>query len=274
MQRVIDRNILANAICEKISTLGGAEKEQWNNAKPVRHLAIDNLLPDEFCKLISPDASILDEAKLSDTLKERKRVAQDLKTSHPAIHEALYAFQDPKVIKAIEDLLGTGTLIADSSLYAGGFSIMTQGDFLNPHLDNSHDGEQKLYRAINLLFYITPEWQESYGGNLELWEPGLKQRTQIHSKYNRLVIMETHTTSWHSVSKVSSDNLRCCVSNYYFSDSPLLGNKSYRHVTTFEARPEQNLRERFATKIDGITRNTLAKIFPSIVKHKKISKDE
>ena len=236
-------------------------------------MAIDNLLPDELCRKIHPDDSILAEAKLSDTLKERKRVAQNLQTSHPAIHDALYAFQDPRVINAIAELLGIDSLIADASLYAGGFSMMAQGDFLNPHIDNSHDGEQKLYRVLNLLYYITPEWEESYGGNLELWEPGLRNRNQIHAKYNRLVIMETHTASWHSVSKVNHDGLRCCVSNYYFSESPLFSSKNYRHVTTFEARPEESAGKRFATKLDGIVRNMVAKLIPSIIKHEKVSKD-
>jgi Rps23 Pro-64 3,4-dihydroxylase Tpa1-like proline 4-hydroxylase len=270
----LQRERFVEAICKKISQIDVSSVAQWRDAQPVRHLAIDDLLPDDLCRAIYPGESILSEAKLSNSLKERKRVAQDLKDRQPVIHEALYAFQDQRVIDAVANLLGLENLLADASLYAGGFSIMGQGDFLNPHIDNSHDGEQKLYRVLNLLYYITPEWEESYGGNFELWTPGLENRTQIHSKYNRLLLMETHTSSWHSVSKVEHDGLRCCVSNYYFSEQPLHGQPSYRHVTTFEARPEESVGRRLATKLDGLGRNAIAKLAPGIVKHEKVSHDD
>jgi hypothetical protein len=32
---------------------------------------------------------------------------------------------------------------------------MPNGDFLNPKIDNSHSGERKLYRTLNLLYYVT-----------------------------------------------------------------------------------------------------------------------
>jgi Rps23 Pro-64 3,4-dihydroxylase Tpa1-like proline 4-hydroxylase len=43
---------------------------------------------------------------------------------------------------------------------------MGKGDFLNPHLDNSHDGDQKNYRAINVLYYLSENWpaNEASGG--------------------------------------------------------------------------------------------------------------
>ena len=137
---------------------------------------------------------------------------------------------------------------------------MDQGCFLNPHIDNSHDKDRKNYRVLNLLYYVTPDWQESYGGNLELWDDGLKspQRT-ICSKFNRLVIMKTNKNSYHSVSPVIYDNQRCCVSNYYFSPvSP--ESEDYFHVTSFRGRPEQKLRD-LVLQADIVIRDSIRKIF-------------
>ena len=120
---------------------------------------------------------------------------------------------------------------------------MAHDNFLNPHLDNSHDKDRQMYRVLNLLYYVTPDWDANNGGNLELWDNGPKepQRT-IHSKFNRLALMATHTKSWHSVSKVTVDRSRCCVSNYYFSEKPL-EDHAYFHVTSFRGRPEQPIRD-------------------------------
>ena len=71
---------------------------------------------------------------------------------------------------------------------------------------------------LNLLFYVTPDWELKNGGNLELWGDSLKNEpTVIESKFNRLIVMATHQRSWHSVNKVEGDTIRCCISNYYFS---------------------------------------------------------
>jgi len=55
----------------------------------------------------------------------------------------------------------------------------------------------------------------------------------IFSNFNRLVVIETNKTSWHSVCQVKVDKIRCCVSNYYYSSiSP--DYNEYFHVTSFE----------------------------------------
>ena len=138
-------------------------------------------------------------------------------------------------------------MIGDPQFYAGGLSAMTKGQFLNPHLDNSHDGNQQNYRVLNLLYYVTPEWNPANGGNLELWDSAVRERVEIQSLFNRLILMETNEKSWHSVNEVKTEGRRCCVSNYYFSPhSPNDGKETF-HVTFFQARPEQPLKRLLTT---------------------------
>ena len=85
---------------------------------------------------------------------------------------------------------------------------MAKGHFLNPHLDNSHDGEQKNYRVLNLLYYVSPDWKPEFGGNLELWDESVKKPVEIPSLFNRLVLMSTNDKSWHSVNEVRIDRPR------------------------------------------------------------------
>ena len=98
-----------------------------------------------------------------------KRVGVQVDRYDPIIADACMRFSTQAWWQASARSQPTG-MSADPSLYAGGISVMGQDDFLNPHIDNSHDGDQKLYRVVNLLYYVSPDWKEEYGGHLELWD--------------------------------------------------------------------------------------------------------
>ena len=44
---------------------------------------------------------------------------------------------------------------------------MSEGCFLNPHIDNSHDRNLENYRRLNLLYYVNKDWiSDDNGGDL------------------------------------------------------------------------------------------------------------
>lgn len=71
--------------------------------------------------------------------------------------------------------------------------------------------------------------------------------------------MVTHEQSWHSVNKVLVDDMRCCISNYYFSNQPTLHIKTF-HVTTFRGRPTEKVKD-FVLKTDTLLRSSIRKLF-------------
>jgi Rps23 Pro-64 3,4-dihydroxylase Tpa1-like proline 4-hydroxylase len=226
----------------------------------VQSCYVDNLLPREIALEIFnafPDKSTM---MLKKSLRENKHVAAQMNQYNPLLEEIVYAFQDPGVLSLVADITGIQGMVPDDRLYAGGISLMAYGNFLNPHLDNSHDKDRELYRVLNLLYYVTPDWSHEQGGNLELWDHGPKEpQREITSHFNRLAIMATHEKSWHSVSEVTVDRSRCCVSNYYFSAEPLEDHK-YFHVTSFRGRPEQPIRD-LMLQGDIAIRQGIRKIF-------------
>jgi Rps23 Pro-64 3,4-dihydroxylase Tpa1-like proline 4-hydroxylase len=180
----------------------------------------------------------------------------------PLGEEALFAFHDQRIIDKVSHITAMTELHADPLLYAGGLSLMGRDNFLNPHLDNSHNNSRSEYRVLNLLYYTSPGWAEQNGGNLELWPDGLKAKPlTIESRFNRLVVMTTGPESWHSVSRVKIDAPRCCVSNYYFSPCPV-GGKDYFRVTTFRGRPEQPVRD-LVLRADAALRQGIRAIKPA-----------
>jgi Rps23 Pro-64 3,4-dihydroxylase Tpa1-like proline 4-hydroxylase len=180
---------------------------------------------------------------------------------HPLLEIVIYAFQSDKIVSLIGEICGIKKLFADKSLYAGGLSLMANNNFLNPHLDNSHDADRERWRVLNLLYYVTPKWNLENGGHLEVWPNGPKNKpVLIESKFNRLAVMATHDTSWHSVNKVISEEAsRCCISNYYFSPDPLKRTDKF-HVTKFRGRPEETLKN-ILLDADAQLRMFIRKIF-------------
>lgn len=233
-------------------------------ATPTRHFVVDDLLPADWLRTVASAFPAAHALLLKSSLRERKRVGVDVDRYAPIVGDLLFAFQAPGVVDAIARATGLDGLSADPSLYASGVSVMGRDDFLNPHLDNSHDGDQQRYRVLNLLLYAAPDWRPQNGGNLELWDRPRRQPLTIASSFNRLVVMETGPQSWHSVSRVEVDQPRLCVSNYYFAAHASSGG-DYRHVTTFAGRPEERLK-RAVLAVDAAARNTLGRVFPGLLR--------
>ena len=245
-----------------------AHLEQWQTSAPVNYFVVDDLLPPHIAMRVRgafPDASTM---MLRKSLRELKYVSAQMDRHDPILEKILFAFQEAPVVERIAEITGLGALVPDEHLYAGGISLMGPGHFLNPHLDNSHDKDRARYRVLNLLYYVSPDWRTENGGNLEVWPDGPKgKQTTITSQFNRLVVMLTDQRSWHSVSKNVSESLRCCVSNYYFSDHPV-GADEYFHPTSFRGRPEEPLRD-VILQADAAARGAVRKLFPKGVREAK-----
>ena len=226
----------------------------------VQSCAIDHLLPEEDARKIFaafPDKSTM---MLKKSLREYKYVAAQMNQYNPLLEEIIFAFQQPGVLKIVEEITGIREMEPDGHLYAGGISLMSKDNFLNPHLDNSHDRNRQAYRVLNLLYYVSPDWSHESGGNLELWDEGPKgEPREVVSSFNRLVLMATHEKSWHSVNQIKVDRNRCCVSNYYFS-AKALEDHEYFHVTSFRGRPEQPVRD-IVLQGDIVLRQGIRKVF-------------
>ncbi|MCK7591511.1 2OG-Fe(II) oxygenase [Subsaxibacter sp. CAU 1640] len=236
-------------------------RKTYKKSEPqIGYLYIDNLLPEDLalkCHEVFPSQS---KMRCLKSLREYKYVSAQMDSHDPLLEQVIYAFQDERIVKLIGSICGIDKLYADKSLYAGGLSLMAKNNFLHPHLDNSHDAERERWRVLNLLYYVTPDWENSNGGHLELWPNGPKtEPLVIESKFNRLVIMATHDRSWHSVNEVKIDRSRCCISNYYFSDEPLKNTDRF-HVTKFRGRPEDTLTN-IILDIDASFRMFVRRIF-------------
>jgi len=258
---LITRKQFADIILEKLQKeLMDAKASFEKSHDKIGFFYIDDLLPGNLATAIYEAFPKPEETIQKRSLREFKYIAAQMNKYSPILEEIIYAFQDERIVKLIGEICNIDTPLPDTHLYAGGISMMGFENYLNPHLDNSHDKDRNLWRVLNLLYYVTPEWEVTNGGNLEVWPDGVKSDPiTIHSKFNRLAVMATHQSSWHSVSPVKAQRIRCCVSNYYFSEKPLLASDSF-HVTSFRGRPEQKAVD-LILRADASLRMGLRKIF-------------
>lgn len=264
----MNRNQIADYIVEKLQKNLPQLKKDYSNSGPIKYFSIDDILPEDVAQSIRNAFPRGESMKIKRSLRELKFIAAQMDEYNPLLEEAIFSFQDPRIVELVGEITSLNGLEPDEHLYAGGISMMVKGHFLNPHVDNSHDKARERYRVLNLLYYVSPEWSLQNGGNLELWPDGPEgEPLTIESKFNRLAVMVTHKTSWHSVSPILADDTRCCVSNYYFSKaSP--ENSDYFHVTSFRGRPDQKIRD-LVLRADIALRTAVRKVFPKgIVENK------
>ena len=255
-----DKNTFVTLLVNKLNENRDSIQQQWQHPEgtTTRHFVIDNLLPPDLCNSIYQAFPKNGDGFFNrESFREKKRTSANLDAYDQILADITYAFQDSQIVDMVSDIVGLTKIEPDPKLYAGGLSMMFEGDYLNPHIDNSHDANRERYRRLNLLYYVSPDWALENGGNFELWNEDRTVPKTLTSHFNRLVVMETNKLSWHSVSPVKANRPRCCVSNYYFSAiSP--DESDYFHVTSFSGRPEEKLK-RLIGVFDNRLRNFVSK---------------
>lgn len=243
-----------NMILQRLDAASEEIIAQWKNPvdTSTRHFYVDELLPQSdveeiYAAFPRNGKGFFDR----ENFREKKRTSANLSDFNAILSDITYAIQDTRIVNKVSELCSMKSIEPDPKLYAGGLSMMFPNDYLNPHIDNSHDSERSKYRRLNLLYYVSPDWSFDNGGNFELWNEARTIPKTIISHQNRLVVMETNKTSWHSVSRVNAERPRCCVSNYYFSEVSPDGDE-YFHVTSFLGRPEQPFRRYFGVLDNGL----------------------
>src|SRR5258708_34618024 len=99
----------------------------------------------------------------------------------------------------LSQLTGIPNLLADESLEGGGLHQSGAGGFLNVHTDfSNHHYHKHWRRQVNLILYLNPNWQEQWGGAIELWDRDvLRCAVKIPPPFNQTLIFRTTSTSFH-----------------------------------------------------------------------------
>jgi hypothetical protein len=144
----------------------------------------------------------------------------------------------------LEELTGIEGLIPDPHYLGGGLHQLVPGGLLKVHVDFNRHTRLKLDRRLNLLLYLNPDWEESYGGHLELWNRDMTRCDQrILPIANRCVIFSTTEYSFHGNPEPVScppERTRRSIALYYYTSGQGAA-EADGHTTLFRGRPGEEL---------------------------------
>lgn len=172
----------------------------YHNAEPFPHIVIDDFLPestmDEVIKQFPVSGSVSWRTFSNDN---EIKLGTKNEIQMPQIARSVCAeLNSGYVVDWLEMLTDVKGLVADTRLIGGGLHQIQSGGKLGVHIDFNVEPRTGLSRQLNLLIYLNKDWDEEYGGHLELWN---KDKTicikKISPIYNRCVIFNTNGFSWH-----------------------------------------------------------------------------
>lgn len=247
---------------EYLKKLALENHEGYQQAKPFPHIVIDNFLPEFILDNILtefPKAGDIDWQKFENKA-EKKLANKHERNMGDHTRALLYQLNSSTFIEFLEDLTGIKGIIPDPHFEGGGLHQIEKGGYLKMHVDFNRHTKLNLDRRLNLLLYLNKEWQEDYGGYLELWDKEItKCEEKILPIFNRLVIFTTTDFTYHG----HPEPLTCpegwtrkSLALYYYTNGrPAEEISGKAHSTIFQARPGEEIQE----KSSGIDLKTIVK---------------
>ncbi len=198
-------------------------RAEFQQAKPFRHVMIDDFLAAPAAESLLADFPRFDERKAINEhgLVGRKAVVESVSGVSPFYREFHAYLNSPAFLRAMSELTGIPDLIADETLFGGGTHENLDGQSLDVHVDFNVDDRRMLHRRVNLLVYLNKEWDASWGGAIDLhsnpWYPELDEVRSFLPLFNRAVIFETNEYSWHGFRRIALPQDRKHLSRKSFS---------------------------------------------------------
>ena len=221
--------------------------ESYHTATPFKHLILDDFFAEEVADAIAKDYPSEDHVAWKRYLNplENKFLTNSWDVFSPLTYRVFSELNSSIFVQELEILTGVSGLASDAGLHGGGLHMHGRGGRLNLHLDYSVHPKLNLQRRLNLLVYLTPNWNEEWGGELELWAGDKFKPFQVcHKivpKFNRAIIFDTTTDSWHGLPepiKCPDSIFRRSIALYYLSQ-PDSTQDSDRKKARFVPRPDQ-----------------------------------
>ena len=129
---------------------------------------------------------------------ELKQSCEDETRLLGSTRQLLAEFNSSTIIGFLEELTGVVGLCPDPHFRGGGLHQTERDGFLGIHADFNVDSRLRLDRRLNLLLYLNKDWEEYYGGHLELWNTGMTESVvKVLPVFNRCVIFNTTDTAFH-----------------------------------------------------------------------------
>ncbi|MBR8830820.1 MAG: hypothetical protein N5P05_001057 [Chroococcopsis gigantea SAG 12.99] len=219
----------------------------FNNAKPFKHVVVDNFLDHDLALLLLQDFPEFNTRKAMSEVGTvgKKAVNEDLYSISDIYNYFANWVQSKEFLDKITEITGIDHLIPDPTFYGGGTHENLHGQELDPHVDFNMDERRWHHRRLNILIYLNQEWSEEWGGLLELHSDPRSEDNEIISFlpcFNRCIIFETGEYSWHGFNQIQlpdeqQDRSRKSLSIYLYTKERPVEDLAPSHTTFYVPRP-------------------------------------
>jgi len=232
---------------ERARQIGEELSGQYCFAEPFPHIVLDNFLPDPVIRMALENFPAQPQA--NDTEFQIGYAGQFKRQILPEdcsdnARRLFHFFNSAPFIQFLEGLSSIQGLIADPYFHGGGYHETRRGGYLGVHADFRINERLHLHRRMNAIIYLNDEWDESYGGQLELWNRDMSAKhASVLPLFNRCVIFNTDADSFHG----HPDPLTCpegksrkSIALYYYTASKEIYKEVPDNGTIYMARPEDS----------------------------------
>lgn len=227
---------------EECRTLGRSLHHQYCDAEPFPHVVIDDFLPADVLEDVLSDFPPSADKEYFDRDQERLKFQyRPGEVSSGLVRNLFAELNSQAFLGFLEEMTGIAGLISDPHFEGGGLHETKRGGHLGVHADfNVHD-QLKVERRLNLLIYLNQDWEDQFGGSLELWEKDMsKCSVRVKPEFGRAVVFSTTLDSFHG----HPDPLTCppersrrSIATYYYTAVEDSIGALPKRTTNFQPRP-------------------------------------
>ena len=208
-----------------LKNLSELKKKEYLLSEPFPSIILDNFFNEDYLKEILKEFPNLENLENTSKYVNKNEIkfANNNFELFPKILKNFISFlNSQEFINFIQDITSIKEpLKADKNLNGGGLHEIKKGGVLKIHTDFNRHPSLDLDRRVNVLIYLNKDWNDKYGGHLELWDKDMIEcKKKILPIFNRIVIFSTNDFSNHGHPNPVTcpiDLSRKSIALYYFS---------------------------------------------------------
>ena len=208
-----------------LKNLGELKKKEYLLSEPFPSIIFDNFFNEDYLKEILkefPNLENLENTSKYVNKNEIKFANNNFKLFPKILKNFISFLNSQEFINFIQNITSIKEpLKADKDLNGGGLHEIKKGGVLKIHTDFNRHPSLDLDRRVNVLIYLNKDWNDKYGGHLELWDKDMTEcKQRILPIFNRMVIFSTNDYSNHGHPNPVTcpiDLSRKSIALYYFS---------------------------------------------------------